>query len=162
MKIMRMIGGAMLLACLPGALGVARAQEPAAAAQDTSRWRFLIAAGGNGVLISDEVAGNEIRTLSTYLVFAQPRSGVDGLLTRYEVNCETERLKDLGSVAYAGTEARGNVASQTGGQPIQIESGTLFEAISTYACTRRLPTSDRRIVTGRAAAVEYARTRMRR
>lgn len=173
MKIMQSIGG-LLLAGLAATSSTAPAQTappaaasstpaaPAPAAPDTSRWRYLTTAGANGILISDGTPGNEIRSVSTYIVLGQPQAGnVDGFLTRYEVNCETNMIKDLGSVAYAGAEARGTLASQTNGQSVQYGPSTLFEVVANFTCTGRTPSTQRRIVTGREAAIAYARTQMR-
>lgn len=176
MKIKHAIGEALLLASLAGTAGAALAQPaapaapqaaspataPAPAAEDTSRWRYLLSTGGSGILVSDGVEGNEIRSLSTYVVLGRPQGSVDGILTRFEVNCETDMIKDLGSTAYAGGQARGTMASQTSGQFTRFEAGTLFETIATFACTRRTPSTERRVVTGLAAAVDYARGQMRR
>lgn len=152
-----------LAAGFGGMSGPALGQEAAGATPDTSRWRYMTTVSGAGILVAEQVDGRDLRTVSTFTVLPQTHaSGVDTILTRYEVNCRTERLRDLGSTAFAGAQARGNIASQTNGQIVEFQRGTLFEAVYYFGCQRRLASQDRRVVTGRDAAVAYARTQMAR
>lgn len=157
-----------VLTALAGLIGPTQAAlsqtppEAPAATEDDGRWRYFLVTPQMGVLVSDEVEGNERRTLSTYTVLAQPQSGVDGFLTRFEVNCDTNQITDLGGTAYAGATERGAIPSRTNGQAIIVEAQTVYESIHTYACNRRYPSGGGRLITGRAAAIDYVRGRMSR
>lgn len=152
-----------LVAPAQAALVQAQPEAPAVpAAEDTTRWRYFLTTPQMGVMVTDEVLGNERRTLSSYTVLAQPQSGVDGFLTRFEVNCDTNQITDLGGTAYSGATERGTIPSRTNGQAIIVEAQTVYESIHTYACNRRYPSGGGRLITGRAAAIDYVRGRMSR
>lgn len=144
---------------------VAFAQAAPTATEDTSRWRYLTHAGEAGMLVtaSTDEQTRGVRTLSTYTVLGQPHeSGVDGLLTNYEVDCRRDTIKDLGSTAFAGDQNRGAVASATNNEARDVPPSTVFFVISEFACNGRVPATDRTIVTGRAAAIAHARRLMTR
>lgn len=146
------------------ALAQTTAETPTApsTAEDTSRWRYFMVNTQIGMLVSDQVEGRERRTFSTYTVFAQPQNGVEGVLTRFETNCGTDQITDLGGTSFAGGTARGATPSSTNGQAINVEPQTIYEAIHEYACHRRYPPSGGRMIAGRAAAIDYVRSRMAR
>lgn len=151
---------AIIAATLLSLSGRAAFAQGTTTTEDTSRWRYLVGTAEMGILVSD-VSGDDVRTLSTYGVLtAAHASGVDGFETRFETDCRTDQIKDLGGTAYTGAEARGTIPSRTNGQAIIVEPRTLYATIHAYACSGRFPESEGRTVTGRAAAVAYARTRM--
>lgn len=134
-----------------------------AAAVDESRWRFLSSVGDTVVIIADDVEGqSDTKKVVTYTAFGKPHSsGAEGYTTDFEVNCQTETLKDLGSTAFAGQQAIGRMPSQTKDEAVHYDSGTLFGDIAAYACFRRVASGDRNVIRGRADAVAHARKRAR-
>ena len=133
-------------------------------AEDSSRWRYLSSTDQAVVLINDDVDGRTTtKTVTTYTAFAEPHSsGAVGYATSFEVDCRMETINDLGSVAHAADRELGRMPSQTADGAVQYKPGTLFGDVAAFACLRRVASEDRRVTTGRDAAVEYARKRASR
>ena len=133
-------------------------------AEDSSRWRFLSSTDQAVVLISDDVDGRTTtKNVTTYTAFAEPHSsGAEGYTTSFEVDCRLETIHDLGSVAIAGDRELGRIPSQTADGKVSYRPGTLFGDVAAFACLRRVASEDRRVTTGRDAAVAYARKRASR
>jgi hypothetical protein len=147
------------------AAGAPAAQAAPAAEQeaDSTRWRYMTQSGEIGLFITDRPQGDAIRTVSTYAVLAEANSaGIDSFQTRFEANCETDTIKDLGGTAYAAGSARGAIPSRTNDQPVSVQPQTLYSLLFDYACNHRLPDDAGGLATGRSAAFEYARRRMHR
>lgn len=155
-------GWAALAAAMVVMGSAAAAQD--APAEDTSRWRYLTKAGEMPIIVNDMIDGQrDIRKFTAHTILVQPHaSGVDGITTEYEVNCRAETITDLGSIGYAGAEEKGRIPPQNDGNPNQYQAGTLFGDLIQYGCRRRVASGDRRVVTGKAAAVEYAKERAER
>lgn len=165
MKIVASVGRTTWLA----ALLIAAAASPATAAQDSaegpdrSQWRFIADLDTSGIMINTNMddGPDETRLVTAYMVLATPHaSGVDGMSTRYSVSCRTETITDLGGTMYQGATERGPSSPQNEGQPIQVQTGTVFGVIGDYACNGRLPRIGNRRLTGRASAIEYVRERL--
>jgi hypothetical protein len=136
------------------------AQSTATTINDGGRWRILATVNGATILIANDshrVAGST-RSIATFTVMPQPdASGIDGMLTRYEVDCEANTINDLGGTAFAGTTERASVASSTNGRAQSVRGGTVYFAVSNFVCTGQLASGERRMLPGLSAAIAYAR-----
>ena len=154
---------ALLLVTWAGLTGAA-AQDPDGA-EDRSQWRFIADMGSSGLLMDTDMEDGpeESRLVNVYMVLATPHaSGVDGMATRYSVSCRHQTITDLGGAYYAGASERDRAAPQNNGQPVQVETGTVFGVIGDYACNGRLPSIGNRRLVGRANAIDYVRGRLTR
>ncbi|HWH22129.1 MAG TPA: hypothetical protein VNT25_02385 [Allosphingosinicella sp.] len=136
----------------------AAAQE--APAEDTSKWRFLTRVGQTPVIVSEDVKGQAVKTVEAHTILGtRHSSGADGILTTFEVDCPKRTIKDTGSIALDGAKPLGKVPSQTKGEAVKMEPQTFFGAVGMYACMRFAASGDKKVITGKAAAIKYAKAK---
>jgi hypothetical protein len=126
------LAGLALLSALP---------IQASAVSPGKSWRLIMAPQGNVVVATGREKKN-LRTveLQTFTLLADPiEGGADGIYSRFEVDCDWGRIRDIGSTAYAGTRPIRAMGSQTGSRFIPPAPRSFYSGVRDYACYRVPP-----------------------
>jgi len=121
------------------------------------KYRVLLASPKIVAFANEPAGPPEARTVTSFIMTAEPIEGVDVTLLRWTVNCTSQMLTQDGGVAYLGTTRLRDMASETPNGPEASSSRPLFALVANYACNGERRSAENAVFPGEDAARAYGR-----